>query len=142
MGNPPRRGFGAAVRGGMVGLASGAIMFIATAAVIVPAWHKEGRAALGTGGRGASTDSALGVQQDHEAALQYCRASGELGYAPAQFALAQLYEAGIVVPKSLAEARAWYAKAAAQGDQRAREQMIRIDRDSPEPGAPSGAERR
>ena len=43
-------------------------------------------------------------------------------------------EAGIVVPKNLAEARAWYAKAAAQGDQRAREQMTRIDRDGPESG--------
>jgi hypothetical protein len=91
---------------------------------------------------GALYAAGLGVQQDHETAIQYYRASGELGYAPAQFALAQLYEAGIVVPKNLAEAKAWYAKAAAQGDQRAREQMTRIDRDGPESGAPSGAAER
>jgi uncharacterized protein len=52
--------------------------------------------------------------------------SADLGYAPAQSALAHLYETGRGVTQDTQTAVDWYLRAAAQGDPDAREAIKRL----------------
>ncbi|MDQ5977707.1 MAG: hypothetical protein QG602_679 [Verrucomicrobiota bacterium] len=68
-----------------------------------------------------------GYPQDHGLALVHYRRSAEAGFAAGQTNLARSYHYGLGVAKDLDQARVWYAKAAAQGNATAREQLQLMD---------------
>lgn len=68
-----------------------------------------------------------GFPQDHGLALVHYRRAAEAGYASGQTNLARSYHYGLGVAKDLDQARGWYAKAAAQGNATAREQLQLVD---------------
>ena len=58
----------------------------------------------------------VGPSQNNSLGIDYFRRSADLGYGPAQIALAYYYETGTVVAGSQSQALDLYRKAAQQGD--------------------------
>ncbi len=61
-----------------------------------------------------------GVSQDDAEAMRWFRMGADQGYAVAQTNVGFLYQSGRSVPRDLVEAKLWFERAAAQGDERAR----------------------
>ncbi|MBI2806128.1 MAG: SEL1-like repeat protein [Planctomycetes bacterium] len=57
--------------------------------------------------------------------LQWLKKAAGHGHANAQFLLGVEYECGVVVPKDFAEAKRWYEKAVAQGNEEAKKRLER-----------------
>ena len=66
------------------------------------------------------------MQQNIQEAARWFRRAAAAGVINAQFNLGLLYERGEGVPQSLVEAYAWYAAAAARGDQGAAQRRDHI----------------
>jgi uncharacterized protein len=66
--------------------------------------------------RGMNALLGTGVSHNDQTAIQLLRNSAELGYLPAQTAVAYFYDSGIIVTGSPTMAAEWYRKAAQQGD--------------------------
>jgi uncharacterized protein len=66
--------------------------------------------------RGVDAITGVGPSRNDSAGVDYFRKSADLGYGPAQIALAYYYEAGTVVASDPAQAAELYRKAAQQGD--------------------------
>ncbi len=66
--------------------------------------------------RGMDAITGVGPTQNDSLGIDYFRRSAELGYGPAQIALAYYYETGTVVAGSQSQALDLYRKAAQQGD--------------------------
>jgi TPR repeat protein len=64
---------------------------------------------------------------DPEAALPYLEVAAAAHHVVAEYHIGTLYERGLVLPKDLAKARAFYAAAAAGGVQQAEERLNRLD---------------
>ncbi len=60
-----------------------------------------------------------GAPKDQQAAALWFERSASLGFAPAQYRVAAMYEKGTGVPRDPAAARRWYLKAAEAGNARA-----------------------
>ena len=67
-------------------------------------------------------------EKNEEIAFIYAQRAAHSGLATAQFALGYFYEVGIHVPMDLKEAREWYSKAAANGNQDAAGRIESISR--------------
>ncbi|KAL1958448.1 hypothetical protein VTO42DRAFT_4312 [Malbranchea cinnamomea] len=67
-------------------------------------------------------------EKNEELAFIYARRAAQNGLATAEFALGYFYEIGIHVPVDIKEARAWYAKAAANGNKDASGRIDSISR--------------
>ena len=65
---------------------------------------------------------------DHGLAVEWWTRAAEEGDAIPQLRLGEAYEAGRGVERDLERAREWYARAAAAGNQRAREALERLAR--------------
>jgi TPR repeat protein len=74
-----------------------------------------------------------GTGQNDTEAVRWYRMSANRGYAAAQTNLGLMYQQGRGLDRDLSEARNWYTKAANQGDQRAREFLRRLERESTPP---------
>jgi TPR repeat protein len=66
--------------------------------------------------RGMDSITGIGPSQNDSQGIDYFRRSAEVGYGPAQIALAYYYETGTSLPKDPAHALDLYRKAAQQGD--------------------------
>ena len=66
--------------------------------------------------RGMDAITGIGTSQNDSLGIDYFRRSADLGYGPAQIALAYYYETGTVVAGSQNQALDLYRKAAQQGD--------------------------
>ena len=66
--------------------------------------------------RGMDAITGIGVSQNDALGVDYFRRSADLGYGPAQIALAYYYETGTFLAKDPAQALEIYRKAARQGD--------------------------
>ena len=66
--------------------------------------------------RGMDAITGIGVSQNDALGVDYFRRSADLGYGPAQIALAYYYETGTFLAKDPAQALELYRKAARQGD--------------------------
>jgi len=66
--------------------------------------------------RGVDAITGVGPTQDDSLAIDYFRRSADLGYGPAQVALAYYYETGTVLASNPSQAVDLYRKAAQQGD--------------------------
>src|ERR1700685_626703 len=66
--------------------------------------------------RGMDAITGIGASQNDSLGIDYFRRSAELGYGPAQIALAYYYETGTVVASNPAQAVELDRKAAQQGD--------------------------
>ncbi|MFZ1131417.1 MAG: tetratricopeptide repeat protein [Terriglobales bacterium] len=66
--------------------------------------------------RGMDAITGVGPSQNDAAGIDYFRRSSDLGYGPAQIALAYYYETGTFVAKDPGQALELYRKAAQQGD--------------------------
>ena len=66
--------------------------------------------------RGMDAITGIGVSQNDALGVDYFRRSADLGYGPAQIALAYYYETGTFLAKDPAQALELYCKAARQGD--------------------------
>lgn len=65
-----------------------------------------------------------GIARNYPKALEWFTKSANAGVGASQYSLAAIYESGLVSGKpDLAQARAWYEKAAAQGDAKATERL-------------------
>jgi len=65
-----------------------------------------------------------GIARNYPKALEWFTKSANAGVGASQYSLAAIYESGLVNGKpDLAQARAWYEKAAAQGDTKATERL-------------------
>lgn len=65
-----------------------------------------------------------GIARNYPKALEWFTKSANAGVGVSQYSLAAIYESGLVTGKpDLAQARAWYEKAAAQGDTKATERL-------------------
>jgi TPR repeat protein len=72
------------------------------------------------------------VEQSEEAAVALYRLAAEGGYATAQCNLGRMFELGRGVAVSLADATAWYRKAAEAGNKLAKEALRRLEDPAPE----------
>jgi uncharacterized protein len=66
--------------------------------------------------RGIDAITGVGTSQNDSLGIDYFRRSADLGYGPAQIALAYYYETGTVVARNPSQAVDLYRKAAQQGD--------------------------
>jgi len=66
--------------------------------------------------RGMDSITGIGPSQNDSQGIDYFRRSAEIGYGPAQIALAYYYETGTSIPKDPTRALDLYRKAAQQGD--------------------------
>lgn len=64
-----------------------------------------------------------GAEEDNEKALKWFRAAAEQNFAAAQLMLGIIYEEGEIVQQDLQQAEEWYSKAAAQGDEEAKQAL-------------------
>jgi hypothetical protein len=63
------------------------------------------------------------VERNQEEATRLVKAAAEQRFAPAEFSLGIMYEAGICIPQDTGQALRWYQKAAEQGDSRAQNNL-------------------
>ena len=87
---------------------------------------------------GADFDRAMSVYEPADFALREWRPFAEQGDAEAQVGLAALYRNELGVAESYDEAKAWYQRAAHQGDARSWFQLDAIEREPP-PAEPEAA---
>jgi TPR repeat protein len=66
--------------------------------------------------RGVDAITGIGSSRSDTQGIEYFRRSADLGFGPAQIALAYYYETGTVLPSNPAQALDLYRKAAQQGD--------------------------
>ncbi len=79
-----------------------------------------------------------GTVQDPAAALAWYRKAAEQGHSYAQFMLATLYLRGLGTEADPEQARYWLKRSAEGGYEPAAELLQKLDRESPDPGAPQG----
>ena len=82
--------------------------------------------------RGHIADTVVGLgnrflYHDYEQALEYLIPAAEQGYAMGQNNLGWMYENGYGVKKDIKQAKYWYEKAAAQGNENAKNALKRLN---------------
>ncbi len=71
-------------------------------------------------------DNGEGVERDEAAAVRLYTQAAELGHSGAQFTMGFMHERGVCVARSRSVAVRWYAAAAGQGDDLARQALKRL----------------
>lgn len=87
----------------------------------------EGGHAVAQNDLGSLYFNGLGVDKDPQTAIEWFQRAGDAGVASAQLSLGTIYEKGLGgVPADRATAKAWYRKAAAQGNAKAAQALARL----------------